>query len=294
MTGTPTKRVRQDGTPINGVNGVKQEESTVSPIRQPSFSGTPGPEQTPFHRFLSLGRSGMDIREIRKEIMEKKRAGMPHNLVPPEVYEAMSLRAIRKWEGPIELYMTKTMELLRETVNSVLSSSLETFRQRMIFRESQQQLNEYLRQHEALQRGSLTSRFHDETYQMFTMNNDAFERYKLQEAETLERARNFSRLKAATLVAWDYVAPKPEKMSAEMRKKERQMFADLLPKIGEDAFKTELQVASVVRGYYMTAATHFVEGVTKEVNARLFRSFSEQDLARHLDEALGLFPYPSE
>ena len=233
----------------------------------------------------------MDIRDIRKEIMEKKRAGMPHNLVPPEVYEDMSLRAIRKWEGPISLYMTKTMELVRETVNSVLSSSLETFKQRMIFRESQQKLNEYLNQHEAHQRGLLTDRFNDETYQMFTMNNDAFERYKLQEAEVLGRARNFSRLKAATLLAWEYVAPAPEKMSAEMRTKERKMFADLLPRIGEDPFTTELQVASVVRGYYLTAASHFVEGVTKEVNARLFRSFSERDLSLYLETELGLFPY---
>ncbi len=289
---TPTKRPRPD---LGIANGVKQEEAMMSPMRQPSFSGsgTPAPDQSPFARYFHLGRSGMDIREIRREIMEKRRAGMPHNLVPPEVYEAMSIRAIKKWEAPLELYMQKTMELLKETVNKVLVDSLDKFRQRMLFKRSSGVLKEFLELHETGQRGRLVDRFHDETYQMFTTNNDAFERFKVQEAEALERARNITRLKAAALIDWNYVTPPTEKMSAEAKKKERQMMADLLPKLGEDPFKTELHVASIVRGYYMTAATHFVEGVTKEVNARLFRSFGGPELDMFLDSKLGLFPYPS-
>ncbi|RYP42562.1 hypothetical protein DL767_000086 [Monosporascus sp. MG133] len=289
---TPSKRPRemqQQHSPVKHEDGF----ATNTPMRQPSFGGTPVPEQTPFARYLQLGRSGMDIREIRREIMEKKRAGMPHNLVPPEVYEAMCLRAIKRWEAPLELYTQKTMEILKETVNNVLESSLEKFRQRVIFKESYAHLRAFLVEHETRQRARLIDRFHDETYQMFTINDEAYERFKAQEAEALDRARNIARLKAATLIDWNYVTPPVEKMSPEAKKKERQMMNDLLPRLGEDPFKTELQVASVVRGYYLTSATHFVEGVTKDVNSRLFRSFSQGELDTFLDRALGLFPYPT-
>ncbi|EMR70749.1 putative dynamin family protein [Eutypa lata UCREL1] len=243
--------------------------------------------------YLHLGRSAMDIRAIRKEITEKKEAGMPINLVPTEVYKAISLREIKKWDGPLDTYMQKTMELLKDLVNSVLESSLENFRQRVIFKDSQALLKEFLLHHEQQLNSRLIDRYHDETYAMFTTNMDAFKRFTAEEAEALERARNFSRLKAAGLIDPHYFSTPLEKMTAEDKKKERHMLNDLLPRLGEDPFKTELQVASTVRGYYMTSATHFVEGVTKDVNARLFRSFGAGELDEYLDRKLELFPYPT-
>lgn len=288
---TPTKRPRPD---VVAGRGLKQEDSFTSPLRQPSFAGTPTPEPTPFSRYLHLGRSAMDIRAIRKEITEKKEAGMPINLVPTEVYKAISLREIKKWDGPLDTYMQKTMELLKDLVNSVLESSLENFRQRVIFKDSQALLKEFLLHHEQQLNSRLIDRYHDETYAMFTTNMDAFKRFTAEEAEALERARNFSRLKAAGLIDPHYFSTPLEKMTAEDKKKERHMLNDLLPRLGEDPFKTELQVASTVRGYYMTSATHFVEGVTKDVNARLFRSFGAGELDEYLDRKLELFPYPSK
>ncbi|KAI1257375.1 hypothetical protein MGN70_000415 [Eutypa lata] len=287
---TPTKRPRPD---VVAGRGLKQEDSFTSPLRQPSFAGTPTPEPTPFSRYLHLGRSAMDIRAIRKEITEKKEAGMPINLVPTEVYKAISLREIKKWDGPLDTYMQKTMELLKDLVNSVLESSLENFRQRVIFKDSQALLKEFLLHHEQQLNSRLIDRYHDETYAMFTTNMDAFKRFTAEEAEALERARNFSRLKAAGLIDPHYFSTPLEKMTAEDKKKERHMLNDLLPRLGEDPFKTELQVASTVRGYYMTSATHFVEGVTKDVNARLFRSFGAGELDEYLDRKLELFPYPT-
>jgi hypothetical protein len=258
--------------------------------REQSFSNTstPAPEQTPFSKYLNLGRGWMDIKDIRKEIMNMKRAGMPHNLVPPEVYESLCMRAVRKWEAPLDTYMAKSMELLRETVHNALVRSLDKLRQRLVFKESQVHLTSFLDKQEAGQQARLTDRFNDETYQMFTLNTEAFDRFKVKEAEVLERARIYARLKSATLLDWSYVMSPLEKMSAEAKKKENQLFAENLPKIGDDPFKTELEVAATVRGYYMTAATYFVEGVTKDVNSRLFRALSDTALDFHLEDSLGL------
>ncbi|KAK7754496.1 hypothetical protein SLS62_003516 [Diatrype stigma] len=287
---TPTKRPRADVV----AGRVKHEDSFVSPLRQPSFTGTPVPsEPTPFAQFYNLNRSAMDIREIRKEIMENRRAGMPRNLFQTEVYEAMALRAIKKWEAPLELYMQMTMKLLTELVNSVLEKSLERFRQRTIFKKSHAALKKFLLAHEQQLRGRLLDRFYDETYAMFTTNMDVLERFRTEEAEALQRARNFARLKAAGLIDFNYFSVPIDKMSAEDKKKERQMLNDLLPRLGEDPFKVELQVASEVRGYYMTSATYFIEGIAKDVYRRLFASFKGGELDMYLDQELGLFPTPT-
>jgi hypothetical protein len=214
---------------------------------------------------------------------------MPRDLVPDEVREIMCLDAVRKWQGPLETYIDKTAELLEKTTNKALEESLGILRRRLIFKECQAHLSAFIGKAVASQRARLSEMYDSETYQMYMMNEDAFARYKSQELELLRRARAIYRLKAVALIEWSYEIKKPEEMSEEEKSREHKVLSQHLPKIGKDPYETEIEVASFVRGYYMTAATRFVESITMNVNSYLFRMMGSQELDMFMDQQLGLF-----
>jgi hypothetical protein len=218
-----------------------------------------------------------------------ERAGMPRDLVPDEVRETMCLDAVKKWQGPLETYIDKTAELLERVTNQTLEESLGVLRRRLIFKECQAHLKEFIDKIVASQRARLSEIYDSETYQMYMMNEDVFARYKAQELEQLRRARAIYRLKAVALIEWGYEIKKPEEMSDDERNKEHKILNQHLPKIGNDPYETEIEVAAFVRGYYMTAATRFVEGVAMNVNSYLFRMMGSSELDMFIDQQLGLF-----
>ncbi|KAI0003551.1 P-loop containing nucleoside triphosphate hydrolase protein [Xylariaceae sp. FL0662B] len=287
-TPTPGRRQRMEivTTP------VKTEDITMSGIRAPSFTSTPKSSyqtESPFTRFAHLGRLAMNITDIRDEIQHKKRPGMPRDLVPDGVREDMCLNAVQKWEKPLETYIAKTAELVEKVANQALEESLGLLRRRMIFKECHTYLKEFIDGAVARQSGLLVDMFECEKYQVFMLNEDTFNRYKMEEIEHLKRARAIYRLKSVALVGWDYPIRKLEDMSEEEKANERKLLATLLPKIGRDPYETEIEVAGFVRGYYMMAAARFVEGAAMNVNANLFRNISDSALDMYLDDKLHLF-----
>ncbi|GAP86751.1 putative dynamin family protein [Rosellinia necatrix] len=289
MRPTPNKRQRREiETPVTP---VKQESfSAGSIVQAPSIIGGAGPGemQGPFAGFRNLGRLAMDIRDIRAQVRKKQRPGMPRDLVPDEVRETMCLDAVKKWQGPLETYIDKTAELLMTATHLALEESLGILRRRLIFKECQTHLKHFINMIVANQRARLSEMYDSETYQMYMMNEDAFARYKAQELEQLRRARAIYRLKAVALIEWDYQIKNLADMSEEERAKEHRILTQQLPKIGIDPYETEIEVAAFVRGYYNTAATRFVEGVTMNVNSNLFRIMGSHELDVYIDQELGL------
>ncbi|KAI0026217.1 P-loop containing nucleoside triphosphate hydrolase protein [Xylariomycetidae sp. FL0641] len=297
---SPSKRPRpSDSTIRDQFNKRARRDNESSPVKQESFnnsfrassvSSTPTLEApSPFSRYFNLGRLAMDIRDIRTEVTRNKRPGMPRDLVPDVVRETLALNAVKKWEAPLETYICKTAELLEAISNRALEDSLGLLRNRLIFKQCQAYLREFLNQAVASQRGRLSEIYDAETYQMYMMNEDAFTRYKAQELEELRRARAIYRLKALALVNWNYVIKKSEDMTQEERAAERGLIAQHGPRLGKDPYDTEIEVAGFVRGYYMTAAVRFVEGAAMNVNSHLFRTFVESDLDMFMDEKLAIF-----
>ncbi|KAI1473644.1 hypothetical protein K445DRAFT_319061 [Daldinia sp. EC12] len=283
---TPSRRQRQEGA----ATPVKNEEIPMAMSRTSSVVGGSGAGASdPFAKYSNLGRLAMDIRNIRSEILSKKRPGMPRDLVPDEVRENLCLKAVRKWEAPLETYISKTAELLKKTANTALESSLESLRSRLIFKDCRKYLGEFIDKTVASQRARLAEIFGSETYQLYMMNDDAFHRYKAQEMEQLTRMRGIIRLKALTLIDWTYSIKKLERMSEEEKAKERKMLDANLPKAGKDPYDTEIEVAGFVRGYYMMAAARFVEGVTMNVNSHLFRTYRESQLDEFLNSKFYIF-----
>lgn len=67
--------------------------------------------------------------------------------------------------------------------------------------------------------------------------------------------RGILRLKALTLIDWNYKIHKLERMSEEEKTKERKMLDANLHKAGKDPYDTEIEVAGFVRGYYMSTTS---------------------------------------
>lgn len=86
---------------------VKPEDALTSSLRQPSVARAPTQEVTPFSRYLHRGRSAMDIRAEQKQGTKEKENSMPVNLVPAEVYKAISLREFEKWGEPLDTSYAK-------------------------------------------------------------------------------------------------------------------------------------------------------------------------------------------
>ncbi|KAI1102701.1 P-loop containing nucleoside triphosphate hydrolase protein [Jackrogersella minutella] len=286
---TPSRRQRQEDV----TTPVKHEDYPAGGIsRALSVMGAPESRlPSPFVRFFNCGRCAMDIRDIRNRILRTKRPGMPRDLVPDEVRETLCLDAVKKWEEPLDTYILKTAELLEKTANAALEESLGVLRRRLIFKDCNDHLKQFIEAAVASQRARLSDMFNSEMYQLYMMNDDAFHRYKALEMEQLQRVRGIIRLKALTLIDWGYTAKRLEDMSEEDKIKERKMLDSHLPKLGKDPYETEIEVAGFVRGYYMMAAARFVEGITMNVNSNLLRMFREQQLDISLDEKFHIYSH---
>ena len=148
-------------------------------------------------------------------------------------------------------------------------------------------MQSFIKEHMDKQALRLSELYLAETYDLHTINLDAFERYKTQEAEILNRARYFMRLRARSPENWEKEMKPPEKMTEEEKAKESKEMAAELAKMGEDPFRQEMDVAAYVRGYYLTAALRFVDSVALSINSRLFREVVEK-LDLYLDQKLGI------
>ncbi|KAI8629031.1 P-loop containing nucleoside triphosphate hydrolase protein [Xylariaceae sp. FL1651] len=282
------RRVKELATP------VKAESPTSLTFHSPATARHSSPLQDDLNHFSSCSRVGIGLSlvEIARDIRHKTRGGFG-DVVPLEVHEQLCLRAVSKWKGPLEIYIEKATTMLMSTVTRALGASLGNLSRRLIFKESQEHLLAFLREQEALQRARLVETYDNETYKAVTINEQSMNHFKAKEKEILERHRLVSRAKAAGLLDDDRVFKNDEQMSQEEKTEEAKLLNKCLAQLPEDEYKREIDVAAKVRGYYLTAATRFVDSVSMDINTRLFRSFREGALDDYLDKQLGLFPYPA-
>ncbi|KAI3318618.1 P-loop containing nucleoside triphosphate hydrolase protein [Xylariaceae sp. AK1471] len=281
---TPKKQRRNEllATPVKGegssAGGVFQSPAT------PGASSSLQDSVGDFSRFNPIG-SKLSLLEIQREIKHKTRGGFG-DVVPLEVHEALCLSAVSRWKEPLDMYIDKALKMLMSSVTGALKSTLGTFSRRLIFKESEEHLMAILKEQGAIQSKRLKELSENEMYKAVTINEDGLNHFKAKEKEVLERYRLFTRARAAGLLDEDRQFD--DQLSPEEEKK-------CLGKLPQDEFKREIDVAAKVRGYYITSATRFVDGVSMDINSRLFRSFREGGLLEsYLDQKLGLFPYPSK
>lgn len=284
-----TPKRPRTGAPNTTPTTIKQENVFHRPTPTPGgIRPSPMPDPSPFQQYHQLGRRGLDIQNIQNVLASRRRAGMPADIVPSDVYDVLINKAINNWKEPLELYTDLTMKLFRSMLSEALVKSMAALSKRLIFNDSKAYLEQYISRMEALQTAAILDLFQAETYEMYTTNEDAFKRYREEELETLRRARAIERLRTIGVFTADYRTRRVDQMTQEQIVEERERIVKNLPKLGSDEYANEIGVAAIVRGYYMLAAMRLVESVTLSVKSKLFRDVASDNLHRFLEKELGL------
>ncbi|KAI0406113.1 P-loop containing nucleoside triphosphate hydrolase protein [Xylaria palmicola] len=241
----------------------------------------------------SGGGLRMSLLEIQKQIKLKTRGGFG-DVVPLEVHEKLCLQAVSKWQEPLNIYISRAITILKVAVIRALETSFKNFSRRLIYKQSYEFLMAFLKSESTDQSERLVQMYKNETYKAVTINESGLNLHKAKEKELLENKRLFIRAKAAGFVDEDQPFKRDGDISQEEKQEQTRLLRKLQEKLPEDEFQREMDVAAKVRAYYLTAATRFVDGISMDINSRLFRSFRDGALDDFLDEKLGLFPYPTQ
>ncbi|KAI8956072.1 P-loop containing nucleoside triphosphate hydrolase protein [Xylaria longipes] len=302
--GLGSKRGPPNGSPIGPTPRKRRTDLFTTPVKTEGYSAgaaqspvtpTPSLPQNPDTSDFQMLPTDMEVklslREIQSQIKSKTRGGF-RDIVPFEVHEALCLKAVSQWGKPLGIYIDKAIAMLTGAVIKALETSLQNLSHRLIYKESYEFLMAFLKENGALQSERLVELYRNETYKAVTINEGGLNYFEAKEKELLENHRLFSRMKAAGVIEGDRHFKRDEQMSRDEKLEQSRLLDGFRAKFPEDEFKREIDVAAKVRAYYMTAATRFVDGVSMDINSRLFRSFRDGALDYFLDEKLGLFPYP--
>lgn len=264
-------------------SALKQEAASTygPPIPSPQLLRfKPGDERfvnTPFVKLTGLGKRAYTLDGIRQTIANHTRPGLS-SLPNEKTHNELCMLAVDTWETPLEVFGQATFDLVRKQIETILYKRLEKYAQTELFRAAKAELTKFMDEHENEQQKVMQDIFQMERYKIFTVNKAAMNANKQNEYQLLQKARRATRAKA---VAQRKMRSDPKKYPLEMDYEERSRI--LKKKTAEvkdeelsaDPFDEELQVAAYVRGYYLTAATRFVDNVCLSINAKLFRGIRE-------------------
>jgi hypothetical protein len=278
-------------TTPTGFRSIKTEEngspgptnrSMIS--RAGSAGGHMAKTQDPFAKYARLGAGFRTIRQISEEIKAQTKGGMPDH-VTSEVYNNLCRLATQPWSKPMETFILVSMNLLRQIINSALDQAFGCFKERLIFKDCQLYMQEFLEERRVETLTFLTKLYKTETHQLFTLNKDAFDQYKEAELRLLTRYRHHVRWHSFAGEDRDFMTW--ESMTHEQRVTEEKRAIQELAKMGPDKFSKELEVAAYVRGYYWLSALRFADTVSMSIASGMFPEVTDS-IDFYLDKRLGL------
>lgn len=260
-----------------GSPNVKGSPVTKTPIVEKNEA------PNPFAGFLKAGKNSYKIGEIRNQIHKHRKMGVPAT-VNDQVRSEMCMQSVTPWDGPLDLMVDITLEMLQNHSEAILRDILTNWKQTQLFKQSLQHLKTLFNEFAEFYRAEADALYELETYKLFTVNSLAWEVYSQEQGEILQRARKAARAKA-------YV-------SRELAMRRRPQFRDEAARrkaiaevkdeqLGKDPFEKEIEVATYVRGYYKTAALRFVDSVCLSIHGKLFRG-AKKRIFYYLEGKLGL------
>ncbi|KAG5930038.1 hypothetical protein E4U42_003199 [Claviceps africana] len=289
---TPSKRPRVEA-PASGVgppipNGrVKPEEQNGLSLRG-GVAVAPGAQNAmlsePFSQFTNVGRGFRTLRQIHEEIEAKTTSGMPDR-ISDEVYQDLITESVRPWKEPMDVFITRAMQDLLQSLGTALNKSLENLKKRSIYKKANEHLRRCIEEHKLAIKSDLDLLYHDEVERVLTFNEEAFKQYKAEELFDLTRFRHYMRMKA--------IGPDPgrfvplDQLSEDKRVQDAKKRETELARIGPDRFKPEIEVVAYVRGYYRLAALRFADAVSQRIICRMIPSI-RRELPFYMEKKLGL------
>lgn len=276
--GTPSSAVKGEDFPTSSPRGMR---ASVAPITTPSGLRPPG--------FPPRSRS---LEQLRAIIESKRKPGVP-NSVPDGVYEFLCREAVQPWGLPVNTLLRETTRLVNAELHKALGNAFSLLKKRSVFREAKSYLDDFLKAHRVSLAARLGYAHNLERRRMYTRNESFFTVNQESELRDLTRHRHFYRWAAVTGQqpapgSGERQRPKLWKdMTEEERQQEQARMAKEAPKLGRDPYQQELLVAAYARGYYLTAASRFIDYVSLHILSGMFPAIAES-IQHHLDQKLGL------
>ncbi|KAI0150428.1 P-loop containing nucleoside triphosphate hydrolase protein [Xylariaceae sp. FL1272] len=283
------KKPRTQGLPVTP---IKKEEPRLGSIMPSPASVRPAQmlrDRTVSFRGGEFRGVQLHLTDIRDEIASATRPGFGA-VVPLEIHETLSLRAISRWNGPLNVYIQQTITLLMEAVADALRTTFENLRHRLIckYLTTQQSIHiftpdpSFYMDEGKIQGKRLEDLLSNETYRVSTRNESGMEQSKAIEKKALERYRLFARATAEGLFDTQdrrftndhYKLMREKKPTSEAEKE----WARTLP---GDTFSREIDIVATVIGYCTSFAIQIND---------LHVSSSQ---TRGCEEKLGLSSYPT-
>ena len=297
------KRQKQDSTPSPSLRGndifsTPHSDHSVKRENRPIAKPTPQRNtklnnpfiRTPFEPFADAGRGFADLARIRNVISSHTRAGLG-TLVDIKVYDQLCLESVRPWDGPLDVFVDETILRVREQLGDLLHKHLRKYEQTELYRAAQISVKEFVDTLEAEQRASTKDLYDLETYKFFTVNNESIAQMEVKELASLQAGRKDVRAKA--FVKRQMRVDPKKRFPADMPKEERdRVMKKRVAEVKDDqlsgeTMNNELQVATTVRAYYITAGLRFADSVCLNLNGKLFRNIRDR-ITFHLEEKLGI------
>ncbi|ERT02441.1 hypothetical protein HMPREF1624_00739 [Sporothrix schenckii ATCC 58251] len=281
---TPSKRAR-------GLNdSVKQEDQSESGDNSPALGA--GSKRVLFSRTgQPLQRSARSLQAVRDIIDAQMRPGMP-NIVTGDIYNSLSMEAIRPWIDPLMQLLERVFNLLDAKLHELLSTALSNLRKRLIYRHASSALKKFLVDRMSEVQTTLLQHYQLETRKYHTLDRETMARNEEAERNLLARHRHYYRMVAYLGEQRGKERPLPKDwdiMSDDERAREKTIMNQELAKLGADEYTRELGVCANVRGYYRTAATRFVDTCTMHISSGLLPDVTDQLSKSYLDNQLGVF-----
>ncbi|KAI1437175.1 P-loop containing nucleoside triphosphate hydrolase protein [Xylaria sp. CBS 124048] len=293
----PSQKRSAPRTPALGSTPKRQRRVEFVPNQEDDFTRLGNFSSPATQAAAAAQRSGakkfkLSLQELQSEIRHRTRGGFS-DIVPLELHEDLCLRAVSQWEKPLQKFMSEVTKMLSAKLTGALESSLKLLSKRRIYNDAKELFDEFLQEGSAHQLAKLKELYGSELYRVVTINEDALNHFKAKEKQDIERARLYTRAHEAGLHGDDRSCKPYGDMSHEEKLEEARLHAKWQAQLPKDHFQREIEVAAKVRAYYLTAATRFVDNVSMDVNASLFRSFREQALNEYMDTKLGLSSNPA-
>jgi hypothetical protein len=284
LQNTPSKRRPGTATPSR----VKAEESPTATPR--GYFSSAAPIATPSGlRPPGIPPRSRSLEELRSIIQSKRQPGVPDS-IPEGVYQHLCTESVQPWCRPVNIFMKETTKLVNTELHKALETAFSVLKKRMVYREARSYLDAFLKAHRDTLAAQLNYALNLERRRMYTKNDSFFAINKESELRELTRHRHFYRWAAMGQQAGqgDAQRPRPlDKMTEDEKQQEQARMAKEAPKMGRDPFQQELEVGAYIRGYYLTAASRFIDYVSLHILSGMFPAVAES-IQHYLDKKLGL------
>lgn len=268
-----TKEEHQVRSPKRFVNGAEKHRSIAEELNS-----------NPFAVFQSK-RLKATIGEIRLTLAKYTKPGAPGH-IDFRAKDELCMQSVKVWQGPILKYVNLVLEISQQQSKGILDQVLSKWVQTELYKEALSYLDEFFNMFEESMQNTCRDILELEFHKLFTINNRSFEHYKEVELKKIKDAR---RRRRATILAEHMMRGVNTRGDSNARRNAIQQKIKSIKDedLGEDPFKVEIDVAALVRAYYLTAADRICDQICLTIHSSLFKQAQER-IFRYLEGKLGL------